>query len=168
MATTKVTFKALSDHRIIHKTIPIEHDFKDIPQTIFNGVVLPATSIESQVINYLDETDKTDIMIKYDFDMILDYWPKRIRKKKDEVAEFIEYCAPYIQRFPQLERAFSAIISESKDVLFGKNKSNETKLKEVLMMIEIAFKASMGMANAITNIINKDYADQTREQIQIP
>lgn len=154
MAITKVTFKALSDHRVIHKTIPIEHDFKEIPQTTFLGVVLPVTSIESQVIDYLDEIDKTDIMTEYGFDMILDYWPKRTRKKRDEVAEFIEYCKPYIQRFPNLERPFGAIISESKDVLFGKNKSNETKLKEVLNMVGISNKVAMGTLDVISRILN--------------
>lgn len=168
MTKTIITFKALSEHRIIKKDIPIEHSFQVIPATVFNGVELPATSIESQVIDYLDSIDKRDLMVEHDFDTILDYWPKRIRRKRDEVAEFIEYCNPYIQKFPQFKRPFEAVISESKEVLFGKNKSNETKLKEVLNMVNIAFKASSGMANAIINRLNKYDADKTREQSQIP
>lgn len=154
MAKTIITFKALSDHRIIKKDIPIEHSFQVIPPSVFAGVTLPATSIESQVIDYLDSIDKRDLMAEHDFDVILDYWPKRTRKKRDEVAEFIEYCKPYIQRFPQLKRPFGAIISESKDVLFGKNKSNETKLKEVLNMVGISNKVAMGTFDVISRILN--------------
>lgn len=161
MATTIITFKALSNHRIIRKNIPIEHNFEVIPPTMFNGVELPATSIESQVIDYLDEIDKTDLMIKYEFDIILDYWPKKAKKKKNEIKEFIDYCNPYIQQFPELEKPFRAVISESKDVLFGKRKSNETKFKEVLNMLNIAYKASAGTSQMICNRIlkNKDGKD---------
>lgn len=168
MTKTIITFKALSDHRIIKKDIPIEHSFQVIPATVFNGVELPATSIESQVIDYLDSIDKRDLMVEHDFDIILDYWPKVVRKKRNEISEFIAFCKPYIEQYPTLERPFSAIISESKDVLFGKRKSNETKFKEVLNMIDIAFKVSSGTADAITNILKKYDADKTREQSQVP
>lgn len=156
MTKTIITFKALSDHRIVKKNIPIEHSFQEIPSTVFNGVKLPATSIESQVIDYLDSIDKSDLMAEHDFDIILDYWPKRIRKKRDEVAEFIEYCKPYIQRFPTLKRPIGAIIYESKGVLFGKKKSNETKFKEVLNMLNVTNKAIAGVCNIIEGILNSD------------
>lgn len=156
MAKTIITFKALSDHRIIKKDIPIEHSFQVIPATVFNGVELPATSIESQVIDYLDSIDKRDLMVEHDFDMILDYWPKRTRRKRDEVAEFIEYCKPYIQRFPTLKRPIGAIIHESRGVLFGKNKSNETKFKEVLNMLNVTNKVIAGVCDIIDGILKSD------------
>lgn len=168
MATTIITFKALGDHRIIRKNIPIEHNFEVIPPTVFNGVELPATSIESQVIDYLDGIDKTELMIKYGFDVIIDYWPKKTKRKRNEIDDFVMFCKPYIERYPTLERPFRAVISESKDVLFGRNKSNETKLKEVFNMIDIAYKTANGVINIVNNILTENDADKTREQSQIP
>ena len=77
---TVITFKAISERKIVHKNIAIEHNFEEIPPIKFMGVELPATSVESQVIDMLDESDKSQIMIDYDFDIILDYYPKKPRK----------------------------------------------------------------------------------------
>lgn len=156
MTKTLITFKALSNHRVVKKDIPIEHSFHVIPATDFYGVKLPAISIESQVIDYLDSIDKRALMVEHDFDIILDYWPKKIRRKKDEVAEFIEYCTPYIQRFPTLKRPIGAIIHESSGVLFGKNKSNETKFKEVLNMLNVTNKVIAGVCDIIDGILKSD------------
>lgn len=154
MAKTIVTFKVLRDHRIVRKNIPIEHDFKVIPPTVFNGATLPAVSVEDQVMQYLDEMDKAELMIENGFDVIIDYYPKKVVKKRDEVAEFIDFCKPYIRMFPHLERPFSAIMAESKDVLFGRNKSNETKMMEMLNMVSVAFKASQGTISMVERMID--------------
>lgn len=147
---TKVCFKALSNHKIVRRIIPIEHNFNIIPACEFKGYTLPETSIESQVIDYLDSIDKSDIMAKYDFDMIFDYYiPKK--KEKNEIEEFVEYLKPYIS--VETHRDVRAIISEAKDVLFGKGKSNETKAKELFVMLNIANKSIQGTINVIENII---------------
>lgn len=97
---TKVTFKVLSDRKVIQKTLEIEHPrFEEIPEQMFNGIKLPRTSIESQVIDYLDSIDKRDLMVENDFDIIIDYWPckKRSKNGKDkEIKEFIKFCKPYL------------------------------------------------------------------------
>jgi hypothetical protein len=153
--TTKVTFKALTDdRRLVHKTIPIHHNFEVIPEQEFMGVMLPPTSVEYQVIHFLDEQDKSELMVKYGFYMIIDYYVKKKRKTKaDEFEEFRKFLAPYFAEFPTLKRPFEAIISESKDTLFGKGKSNETKLKEVMNAYEMIIK---GIHGAINMILNKD------------
>lgn len=133
---TKVCFVALSNHKIVRKIVPIEHDFETIPESEYLGNKLPEVSIEHQVITWLDVIDKSDIMLKYDFDMIIDYYiPKKKKKKGDEIAEFIEYLRPYITE--DMYRPIEAIISEAKDILFGKGRSNETKATELFIILEL-------------------------------
>lgn len=147
---TKVCFKALCNRKVIRRIIPIDHNFEVIPEYEFKGCTLPETSVESQVIEYLDSIDKSEIMAKYDFDMIFDYYiPKK--RKRNEIEEFVEYLKPYIS--VETHRSVRAIISEAKDVLFGKGKSNETKAKELFVMLNIANKSIQGTINVIENII---------------
>ena len=158
MNKTVITFKGItSDRRIVCRNITIENDYEVIPPQRWHGVDLPATSIESQVIDELDRSDKSKIMDDYDFVMILDYWPKRPRKKKvDEIAEFMTYCSPLFIKNPSLERGFKAIVSEYKDSLFGKRKSNKTKLEEVLKIHEMVLKATLGTMNMIEKMLVGD------------
>lgn len=152
---TIVTFKALRDGVVVYKNIPIYHHFQELPAEEFNGIQLPATSVESQVIHYLDEIDKRDMMIQYDFDIIIDYFPKKKRVKKNEIEEFVKFCKPYLDLYPQLTRPFEAVISESQELLFGKRKSNEQKFKEVLGMINVSFKAAEGTMNLMNKILKR-------------
>lgn len=151
---TIITFKALRRGHIVYKNIPIYHNFKEVPSTEFNGIILPPTSIELQVMEQLDIMDKSDLMLQYDFDIILDYYPKRKRKKRNEVDEFMNFCKPYLSVYPQFVIPFRKIISESKDILFGRGKSNGQKFKEVLNLIDVSFKAAQGTINLINNILN--------------
>ena len=152
MGKTIVTFKALRKGKVVYKNIPIHHHFEEIPEENFNGMQLPITSVESQVIHYLDEIDKRDMMVQYDFDIIIDYFPKKKRVKKNEIEEFVKFCRPYLDLYPQLIRPFEAVISESQELLFGKHKSNEQKFKEVLGMLNVSFKAAEGAMNLINSI----------------
>lgn len=157
--TTKVTFKAITDdRRLVHKTIPIHHNFEVIPEQEFMGVMLPQTSVEYQVIHFLDEQDKSELMDKYGFSMIIDYYVKKKRKTKaDEFEEFRKFLVPYFAMYPQLKRPFEAIISESKDTLFGKGKSNEKKLKEVINAHSMILKAVDGTLNLmLKGVYGKD------------
>lgn len=153
MNKTMITFKAIRDGKVIYKNIPIHHNFEEIPQEDWNGIQLPAESIESQVIHYLDEIDKRDMMIQYDFDIIIDYFPKKKRLKKNEIEEFVEFCKPYLNVYPYLIRPFNAIMSESKGILFGRRKSNKQKFKEVLCMMNISLKAASGAMDLALRII---------------
>ena len=157
MATQKIVFKALSRGKIVHKTINVEHSFSEIPEEIVNGIHLPKTSVEDQVMEMLDNMDKRDWMVKYDWDIILDYYPKKSKAKKsidDEIREFLDFSMPYINMYPTLKRPFGAVTSESRKVLFGKGKSNITKFKEVCNMINISYKTAYGVYDRILKILN--------------
>ena len=162
LTKTIITFKAIRDRKVVYKSIPIYHNFKELPETDFNGIKLPATSVESQVINYLDEIDKRDMMIQYNFDIIIDYFPKKKKVKKNEIETFIKFCQPYLDMYPSLIRPFEAVISEAQNILFGNNKSNEQKFKEVLKMIDISFMASAGTMEIINAILNRENKSYTK------
>lgn len=155
---TNITFKALQRGKVVRKTLPIEHpDYDIIPSETFNGYELPPISIESQVIDYLDSIDKSDIMAQNDWDIILDYYPKkqRIRKKRvDEVADFIEYMRPLVESHPDLQMPIEAVIRVAKDELFGHQKSNIQKAKEVLKMAEMSYVAAIGAYKNIGRIFD--------------
>lgn len=155
---TKVKFKAIRDARIVYKTIPIEHPkFEPSPPIVFDGVQLPETPIEYKIMEYLDEIDKRDIMVKYDFDVILDYWIPKKKAKANEIEEFFAYMQPLVDANPDLRVPLEKIISESKSVLFGKGKSHKTKAIEVINMINISYKVANGVMGMVLNILkNKE------------
>lgn len=152
---TIVTFKVLIDKKIKRVNIPIEHDFKEIPQRDFRGVSLLPTTIDEQVMEMLDNMDKSEMMIDHGWDVILDYKVRKPKKSKEnEMQVFATFCEPYLVKFPQLRVAFVAVTKNSANVLFGKRKSNETKFMEVLSLIDTAYKASVGTMDWITSILN--------------
>ena len=111
---TKIKFKAIRGGRIVYKTIPIEHPkFEPSPPIVFDGVQLPETPIEHQIMEYLDEIDKSDIMVKYDFDVILDYWIPKKRAKANEIEEFFAYMQPLVDASPDLRVPLERIIESS-------------------------------------------------------
>lgn len=154
---TNITFKALQRGKVVHKTLSIEHpDYNIIPSEEFNGFELPPISIESQVIDYLDSIDKSDIMAKYDWDTILDYYIKRKTRKRNEIQDFIEFMKPYVNPYPELQVPLERIMSEAKDVLFGHHKSNETKAKELLKMAKISMLSMEGIVNHFEKFLKED------------
>ena len=154
--TTKIKFKAIRGGRIVYKTIPIEHpNFEPSPPIVFDGVQLPETPIEYKIMEYLDEIDKSDIMVKYDFDVILDYWIPKKKAKANEIEEFFAYMQPLVDASPDLRVPLEKIISESRSVLFGKGKSHKTKAIEVLNMLKISYKVATGVMDKVLNILKE-------------
>lgn len=147
---TKVTFKALRCGKVVHKTIPIEHEFKVIPPCVLMGQEFPETTIESQVIEHLDSIDKSDLMAKYDFDIIIDYWVKYEKPKRNEVKEFEEFCEPLFAEMPDLRRQLSAVCYEMRDTLFGRGKSHATKLNEALKILGFSYKVTSATLATLT------------------
>lgn len=154
--TSKIKFKAIRDGQMVYKTIPIEHpNFEPSPPIVFNGVQLPETSIEYQIIEWLDDIDKSDIMVKYDFDVILDYWIPKKKAKANEIEEFFVYMQPLVDASPDLRVPLEKIISESKSILFGKGKSHKTKAIEVINILNISYKVASGVMDMVLNILKK-------------
>ena len=148
---TPITFKVLKEGKIVYKTLQIKHNFKVIPPVEYKGQVFPETPVAWQVMEWLDTTDKSDMMTAFGWDMIIDYYPARKRKTRDdEIREFLRFAMPYIN--DSIKRQFSATVYESKDTLFGKGKTNLTKFKEVCNTMKITNMAIAGFAEKILKI----------------
>lgn len=148
---TNVCFKVLRNNEIVELIIPIEHNFEIISGDTFNGYKFPDVSIESQVIDYLDSIDKSEMMHKYNIDIIFDYYIKKEYSIDDEIIDFINYISKYISLNDN--RQIRALLYEAKDILFGQNKSNETKIKELITLINISNKSIKGTFDFIERIL---------------
>lgn len=157
---TKVTFKGLSEGKIVYRHIQIRHNFSIIPGEIFLGYQLPAQSVESQVIDYLDSINKSEIMLKYNLEIIIDYWVPKKKKKVNELQSFIEYLKPYVT--PTTQRPIEAIISESKDILFGKGKSNYDKAVEVFTILKMCYKSSSGTVQSLLKLFHHEESEANK------
>lgn len=154
---TVITFKAIDayTHKIVHRNIPIEHNFRVIPGREWRGLHLPETSVEEQVIEYLDTTDKSELMDREDFSIILNYYPKRQRARKNEMREFLKFCQPYFEAYPDLQTDIMAIIIKNKHLLFKKRKSNEEKMQEVLSLYATAIDARSNVVDEVLERLSK-------------
>lgn len=131
---TKVKFKFLIRGKIKNVVVPIEHN---ITSPYYNGVRM--VSIEEQVMDYLDDIDKRDIMIKYDVDVIIDYCPYIRKKKKNEVEEFLKFCQN--AGFDEDTIFRIGVVADSmKGVIFGKGYSNFKKAEILLSSLNFGMK----------------------------
>ena len=147
---TKVEFTVIRDHEIETLILPIEHDFEVLPPDTFDGIELPETSIEYQVMTYLDELDKSRIMEENYIDLIIDY---KIYAEVDEVQELYDYLQPLVDSDESMRIPLESVISESRDILFGCGKTVEQKAFEVIRMVDISYKAAIGALKMINNIL---------------
>jgi hypothetical protein len=134
---------------IINVVIPIEHNFEIEPPIIYNGIKFPETSIEYQLMNYLDEIDKSQLMLEYDLDMIIDYHIYYEHKEEDEIKELFYFLQPVVDMNENLRIPLESIIFESKEILFNCGKTTEQKAKEVLQILGISYKSMTGIMNTL-------------------
>ena len=92
--------------------------------------------------------------------MIFDYLIPMKKDKINEVQNFIEFAKTYLIKYPTLERPFRAVISNNKNLLFGHNKSNETKMKETLAIIDSCYKLAKGLIDRLEYILSLDYESE--------
>lgn len=148
--TTKVKFKFLIRGEIKNVVVPIEHN---ITSPYYNGVRM--VSIEEQVIDYLDDIDKRDIMVKYDVDVIIDYIPYIRKKKKNEVEEFLKFCQNVGFDENTILR-IGAVANSMKDVIFGKRYSNFKKAEILFSALKFGMELTSKTLGQIEEHINKE------------
>ena len=83
------------------------------------------------------------------------------RNKKKELEEFLTYLSAVMP----IDRSVIAVVSEAKDVLFGKGKSNYAKAVELINMQRIAYKAAGGMLEMINKMLNPKYERQCTPKV---
>lgn len=135
-------------------------------QPIMNGTIL-ISSIEDQIINYLDNNDKIEIMEKYDMQIIIDYYVHRSKKRVSEKESFAQFLAMLNTNGvidDKLLYDIRAYASISK-TLFGRRKSHHTKLKEIFDGISIAQKIAINYYEKIIERIQGVSKDRGRVEI---
>lgn len=151
MKTTAITFKVLKAGKIVYRTLSIKHNLE-----------VTETSVINQIMKWLD-TQKSDLLIAHGWDMIIDYYPARKRRTRDdEIKDFLEFAMPYID--DSIKRQFSATVYESKTILFGKRKSNITKFKEVCNIMKITNMAIGGFSEMLLNQIKQENTKRLTER----
>lgn len=155
----KIKFKALSyQGKVILFTKEFDcPDFKVIPANKIGDLELTETSIESQVIDWLDEQDKTDLMIEKDLGVIIDYWIPKKNKSKLTIVDYLKSA----NLSEQLTLDLIAVYKEIKPLLKGK--SIETQIKILFSHINIAYQSSSAAYQRITAILQSPTSDDARK-----
>ena len=110
-------------------------DFKIIPSKTLNGLILDETSIESQIVDWLDELDKSNLIIEKDLSCIIDY-SIVVKTKKLTFKEYL------ISLNLKEEILFDILLiyREIKPLLKGK--TFEKQLLIIMSHLEIGYKTA--------------------------
>lgn len=156
----KIRFQYIDEDTHRTKTRVFSYVFPDFEETIVNvnGHLLPLT-VEEQMLEYLDTTDKRDFMVKNHMLMILDYG---IYTKKERVSEkdsFLEFLHKYYKAIGLTdEDVVSAVQYASvSETIFGKRKSNWQKLNEVVDGLRLSYKAQSAVLNRLSEEFKKNH-----------
>ena len=154
---TKIKFKCISRGKVRNIVIPIEHN---ITEPYYNGIRWE--SIEEQVIDYLDNIDKMGIMVKYDIDVIIDYYPYIKKEKKNEIEEFYKFCKDIGLDEGTILR-IGAVANSMKSEIFGKGYSNYKKAEILLSALNFGMKFTSEVLDNIIKDINIMEIDSNKE-----
>lgn len=113
-------------------------DFKE-KRELWQGKEL-VTTIEEQMMQYLDEIDKNSFMTKNGMALILDYDIHHKKEKVNERESFVNYLKEIAPKIGLTSQNIIDVMQFSKEskTLFGKRKSNYNKLCEILDGIRLA------------------------------
>lgn len=137
----RIIFQVAKDKTIQNLIVNVKiPEFKDIVS--HDGFIFKA---KDQVMQYLDNCDKTKLMLKYDIYMILDY--KICPKFKNK--SFLEYIKQYTSDEYTVINVLATYM-QMKDSL--NNLSNEKKLSIVMDSLNSTFKAIYNNNQEILNM----------------
>lgn len=142
--------------------IDIEIGFPDFEEqtdeVILNGQCLPVTiTVEDQIMEYLDEMDKSDIMAKYDMRIIIDYHitPQPV----DEIEDFktyLYYWCKVCHIGPDMLMAVIEYAANSQTI-FGCGKTNIQKLTDILDGLGLCFRAKTAAYDDAVEMLRGNY-----------
>ena len=159
---TKVKFKAISHQgEVVYFTHEFEHpDFEVKPPSEFLGVKLPETTIESQVIDWLDSQDKKSLMYDKDVYGIIDYWiPTKVKKQT------LVDCLKSLNLSEQIYIDMLAVYKEIKPTLKGMKV--EKKVSVLLSHLGVGYSASGVAYDNITKMLRDENFSLTGKAKQL-
>lgn len=113
-------------------------------------------SVEEQIMEYLDELDKSDIMAKYYMYEIITYFPYEKKKRISEKESFFNFLNTQKVVYNLDEKTMADIVAyaSASKTLFGHRKSNEQKIQEIADNLTIFAKVRDNMLNTIFEKFN--------------
>lgn len=162
----KIRFQYIDEDTHRKKTRVFSYMFPDFKETIVNvnGHMFPIT-VEEQMMEYLDTTDKWDFMVKNRMLTILDY---DIYTKKERVSEkdsFLEFLHKYYKEIGLTDEDVVSVVqyaSMSKTV-FGKRKSNWQKLNEIIDGLRLSYKAQSAVLSRLSEEFKKNHENHVQD-----
>ena len=122
-------------------------DFEVILNRKFKNYDLPPVSIDSQIMDWLDERDNEDIMEKHDFHSIMDY---RVHRPKKQIS-FVEVVTKAITD-PKMLADFMAVYFHMEGALKGVG--NMQKVSIVLSSMTVGYKAQTVVSERMMMILD--------------
>lgn len=155
----KIKFKALTYHgKVIFFTKEFDcPDFEVIPSTNFKGIDLPETTVETQIIDWLDEQDKSSLMSENDLGIIIDYW---IPKKKENQFTILDYLKK-ANLSEQMILDLMAVYKEIKPLLKGK--SIKTQIQMMFSHLNIGYKSASNAYGRMLEILQSPTVEDGRK-----
>lgn len=136
-------------------------DFQPIPAKKWEGLELPETSIEEQLMDWMDNQDKWQFMVDNDIAVILDYWLPQPKKKKVTFEQLIR--AIQWKSEEQLINVL-ATYSKMKSVLTGIAPVKQVEI--VLSALGIAYMAQGYAYERINMILKGQDPDNVQNYLQ--
>lgn len=156
----KIRFQYIDEDTHTKKTRVFSYEFPDFKETIVNvnGHLFPIT-VEEQMMEYLDTTDKQDFMVKNRMLMILNY---DIYTKKERVSEkdsFLEFLHKYYKEIGLTDEDVVSVVqyASMSKTIFGKRKSNWQKLNEILDGLRLSYKAQSAVLDRLSEEFKKNH-----------
>ena len=156
-----ITFEYLPVHGD-PATVGIEIVFPDFEEytdeVVLNGQRLPITiTVEDQIMEYLDEMDKSDIMAKYDMEIIMDYHitPPPVDEMED-FKTYLYYWCKVCGIGPDMLMAVIEYAANSKTI-FGCGKTNIQKLADILDGLNLCFRAKTAAYGEAVEMLRGNY-----------
>lgn len=155
----KIKFKALTYHgKVILFTKEFDcPDFEVIPPIKFKGIELPETTVESQIIGWLDEQDKSSLMIEKDLGVIIDYWIPKKNKVKFTIIDYLKQANLSEQMILDL----MAVYKEINPLLKGK--SVKTQIQIMFSHLNIGYQSASNAYQRITDILQAPTVEDARK-----
>lgn len=159
----KIKFKALTyNGKVIVFTKDFYcPDFEVIPPKKLNDGELPEITVESQIIDWLDEQDKSNLMIEKDLGVIIDYWIPKKKEKKSTIVDYLKKA----NLSEQLMLDLLAVYKKIKPIIKGK--SVEYQIHMMLSHLSIGYDAAANAYKHISNILQVENIKDAEKLLKI-
>jgi len=128
-------------------------DFQVIPPKEYQGRVFPETTIQYQLMDWMDTIDKRDFMIENDLGVIINYWIPEAKQKKETVLDYLKQA----NLSKEMTLDLIAIYHKIKPILKGK--SIESQIEILFSHLSVGYQAIITSNEKIINMLKEMFPD---------